>query len=292
MKNGYSLLLGEYFDAEEVEYHDCKVFQITCPSCYEPVFKVARDGASSSVEYLSHYSETKAKPTECELRVKNISNSEKNIHNTKSRDQKLALFLSVFRGMVAQNPIYPNGCDKAQSQLNRSKALKWLKATMFEKQPIMARSNFYQFCDEYVSDIKGVGGVLKTSFSIIMQKRIAFDLWKYLSSAKGRDNYYFLFNHGYLMVMARLNQANETRGRSSDERFLLLKMMDLINGNRKQGMEILTEMSNTTVSAPFAMDGSDFFDKFGAEIMHEMMGALISLPYFEYLKNIERNENH
>ena len=42
MKLGYSLLLGEHIEAEWIEYTDCKVFQIVCPNCKEPIFKVFR----------------------------------------------------------------------------------------------------------------------------------------------------------------------------------------------------------------------------------------------------------
>ena len=52
MKYGFSLLLNEYIHPELVEYKDSKIFQIVCPECYEPIFKVNRN---NKVTYFSHY---------------------------------------------------------------------------------------------------------------------------------------------------------------------------------------------------------------------------------------------
>jgi hypothetical protein len=69
-------------------------------------------------------------------------------------------------------------------------------------------------------------------------------------------------------------------------------MVKLTTVNKKRGMLLLSEMSNTPVGPPYAIEGSNFFNKAAAEIMHEMVGTLISLPYFELLKNINANTTH
>lgn len=294
MKHGYSLLLGEYIDAGHIEYHDCKVFQIVCPVCYEPVFKVERGSDDSLVAYLSHYPETKSEPEACELRVKKISITEKDDRNKKARNQRLEYFLSVLRQMIGKNPMYLKGCEKPQSQLNRSIALKWFKDVAHEHQQEQkfGKPEFYAFAEEYVADITEMGGVIKTLFSLSVQKRIAFDIWNHLISIKGRDNYDFLFNHAYLIVMSRLQQSNDQRGWGVDEEFLANCMAKLITKSKNRGMMILSEMGNTPVGPPFAIEGSNFFNKATSEIMHEMVGTLLTLPYFEWLKNIERSEAH
>ncbi|AFL73662.1 hypothetical protein [Thiocystis violascens] len=294
MKHGYSLLLGEYIDAKHIEYHDCKAFQIVCPACYEPVFKVERGSEDSAVEYLSHYPETKSEPEACELRVKKISIAEKNGHNTKARSQRLEYFLSVLRQMIGKHSMYQKGYEKSQTQLNRSKALKWFRDVAHEHQQEQkfGKPEFYAFAEEYVADIIEMGGVIKTAFSLSVQKRIAFDIWNYLMSIKGRDNYNFLFNHAYLVVMSRLQQSNDQRGWSIDEEFLASCMAKLVTTSKNRGMMILSEMGNTPIGPPFAIEGSNFFNKAVSEIMHEMVGTLLALPYFEWLKNIERSEAH
>lgn len=294
MKHGYSLLLGEYIEASHIEYHDCKAFQITCPACYEPVFKVTRDNEVSTIEYLSHYPETKSEPEECELRVKNISKSDKDNHNIKAQNQRLKYFLSVLREMIGKNPMYPKGYKKSQTKLNRSKSLRQFRNVAHEhqQQQEFSKPEFYTFAEEYVSDITEMGGVIKTAFSLSIQKRIAFDIWNYIMSVKGRDNYNFLFNHAYLVVMSRLQQSHELRGWGIDEEFLASRMAKLISTSKKRGMMILSEMANTPVGPPFAIEGSNFFNKAASEIMHEMVGTLLTLAYFEWLKNIERNDVH
>ena len=224
MKLGYSILLGEYIDAYHIEYADCEAFQIVCPACHEPVFKVSRvpDDAQKSVEYLSHYAASSSYQPDCELRIKSLSTTEYENHNSVSRNQRLEYFLSVLRQMIKQNLIYPNGYKKAQSQLNGSKALKWFRERLYEftlKQN-MTEQDFHNISNEYVDDITSVGGEIKTAFSISVQKRIAFDLWKHLMSQKGQSNYYFLFNHGYINLLGRLAEADRTRGWLPEEELM------------------------------------------------------------------------
>ena len=97
MKTGYSLLLGEYVDAQKVNYVDCKQFQIVCPICKEPIFKVNRELTSTPIEYLSHYQKDKAYIAECELRVRSLSKEEIAKSNSVSRDQRLEYFLGVLK---------------------------------------------------------------------------------------------------------------------------------------------------------------------------------------------------
>mgnify|MGYP000085431440 CR=1 FL=1 len=97
MKIGYSILLGEYIDAQAINYTDCKSFQIVCPICREPIFKVERKDPPPILHYLSHYEKSKAFVSDCELRVKGISDNEKKAENNLARGQKLEYFLSVLK---------------------------------------------------------------------------------------------------------------------------------------------------------------------------------------------------
>lgn len=54
MKLGYSNLLSELIRAELIDYKDSEKFQIVCPCCKEPVFKVIRSNESIPIHYLSH----------------------------------------------------------------------------------------------------------------------------------------------------------------------------------------------------------------------------------------------
>lgn len=94
MKVGYSLLLREFIQADEVDYGDCKDFQITCPSCSEAVFKVG--SADGERRYLSHYRGGTSDVAECELRVASMSRAGMDAANSQSRGQSLELFQKRF----------------------------------------------------------------------------------------------------------------------------------------------------------------------------------------------------
>ncbi len=94
MKIGYSLLLREFVEADEVDYGDCKDFQITCPACSEAVFKVGN--ADNKRRYLSHYRGSKSDVAECELRVASMSRDRMDKTNSESRGQSLELFQKRF----------------------------------------------------------------------------------------------------------------------------------------------------------------------------------------------------
>jgi hypothetical protein len=292
MRLGYSILLGEYIDASHVDYTDCEAFQIVCPACHEPIFKVARlpNKTQNSVEYLSHYAASDSYQIDCELRVKNISEAEYKKQNSISRNQRLEYFLSVLRQMIGQNPIYTNSHKKAHSQLNGSKTLKYFREKLHEHivDQNMTQEIFYNISDEYVDDITSVGGNIKTAFSISVQKRIAFDMWEYLLSKKGQSNFDFLFNHGYVILLSRLMQANTARAWLPEEELMASYLSTLINIDRKEGMHLLSRMGNTPVGPPFAIAGSDLLSKTASEITHEMIGALVVLPFFEQIKNAQK----
>jgi hypothetical protein len=112
MRVGYSLLLREFVDAELVEFGDCESYQITCPACYEPLFKKTRgrvDGAST--HFLSHYSSGEGDEKDCELRVSGIRAEVLTRGNAAARKQALTSFLAVMRQAIvnSQAPLHPPG---------------------------------------------------------------------------------------------------------------------------------------------------------------------------------------
>jgi hypothetical protein len=114
MKLGYSLLLREYVAAEKIDYSDCKNFQIVCPNCKEPIFKVERKIEPQIIHYLSHYNRDKDYVDICELRVIKISSREIESVNNISRNQKLEYFLKVLKDAILENE-YPNNPESINS---------------------------------------------------------------------------------------------------------------------------------------------------------------------------------
>jgi hypothetical protein len=292
MKIGYSLLLGEYINAEDINYVDCKNFQIVCPSCKEPIFKVERQFETQAIpiHYLSHYSKDKAYVDECELRVNKISQAEIETANSLSRNQKLEYFLSVFKDAVLENE-YPQGEENLKSvkfllgKLSKSAAVQMLRDRMYEnaRQQFLGCSEkgIYTLFNSYINDVQTLP---KTSFSIEMQKRIAFDMWKHLLSAKTRGNFHYLFFHSYLMLMSRIEKAKAVRDLHEFELYLHNGMRKLMDSTKQKGQKIFAKMIQYSMGPPYAMENSNLLIKMASEINHEMFGCLLRLPYFEMIR--------
>lgn len=101
MKTGFSEFLLEFVDADDVEYGDCKDFQITCPACREGVFKVGAKGDAR--RYLSHYRGTTSDVADCELRVAAITRATMDRVNGEARGQLLKGFQDHFLDMTLES---------------------------------------------------------------------------------------------------------------------------------------------------------------------------------------------
>jgi len=98
MDLGYSLLLREYVTATEVDYGDCKLFQITCPICHEAIFKAGKYGQDR--QYFSHYAASKADVNHCELRVRSLKQDDLVISNLAGHGQTMDQFFGHFRKFI------------------------------------------------------------------------------------------------------------------------------------------------------------------------------------------------
>ncbi|MBY5436499.1 hypothetical protein [Rhizobium leguminosarum] len=287
MKIGYSNLLGEHLQAEVIHHKDCEPFQVVCPACREPVFKVERSEDVGGIHYLSHYAAAKSFQDDCELRVSALPSELISQDNRTSRDQRLQYFLQVLRDMVAKDKIYTGSPQKSQSLLNRSKAIGWLRLQHYEmaRKLSWSQNDFAEAVSGYTDDLASQGAFLKTAFAAAVQERIAFDMWRSLVSANGRSNYEFLFNHGYVTLLSRLEVAKHGGQPSQPGQLRMYRCLaNLVNASRKSGMQTIGEMAHVEVGPPFALEGMTLLGKALSEIMHEMVGALIALPYFDVLK--------
>lgn len=201
MDIGYSLLLRETLNANTLEYRDCEYFQVVCPICKEPVFKVRRELEEKTVHYLSHYKEDLEEIDEerCELRAKKLSKAKIKSQNSDSRDQKLIFFLSVLKDTVKKNEYRNNDTKKVTRmflQLEKSQPLNFLRKQAYNYSSEMlgglSKKEMMGFFDDYVNDFKEISGDFpETSFSIKLQKEISYDIWKHLLSKKAEENYFF-----------------------------------------------------------------------------------------------------
>jgi hypothetical protein len=291
MQTGYSILLGEYINADAISYRDCEPFQIVCPTCHEPVFKVARSADDNAIEYLSHYKQSGSYDSDCELRVASTPSSEREQHNSQSRDQKLSYFLSVFRSALEQDPYvsYSKGLEYSHKRINRSKALCLFREQHFEigrKGGMAERTQFQDAAEFYLKEVSEFGGVPKTGFSMATQTRIASDMMKLLITGQGKPNYNALFNHSavYLLQRYQTRASNETAERIEVAENIAYFVSGLIQSGKKAGMQLIADMHATPIYPPHVEAPATYLLKVATEIGHEMIGTLLRLPYFELLK--------
>lgn len=288
MKTGYSILLGEFVNATSLAHRDCEPFQIVCPACREPLFKVERATHAEKIDYLSHYQKTSSYVADCELRVAS-SASEQGKHNQDSRNQKLTYFLAVFSKALESDPYvtYSKGLENSHSLINRSKAWRFFREQCFSAAREMAvEANFREYAEFYISEAFGKSGFPVTGFSVETQVRIACDMMKLLSTAPARPNYDKLFNHAAIHLIQRMSNPSETAA-AADVKVMnnVLRFIGvLIQSGERAGMDALREMAATPIYPPFVERPSNYILKVASEIGHEIIGTLLRLPYFEILK--------
>lgn len=297
MRLGYSLLLGEHLEAASIDYGDCGAFQITCPNCREPVFKVRRASADTS-HYLAHYRRNKAYADDCELRVAAITHQTVESHAHCARQQKLSYFLSVLRRALSETifdglPFEQRAAhgERSMRLLEKSKPVGEFGASLYE----MSRRNrrgiageLDKIFEEYLADITrdGQRPFFQTSFSIIVQKRIAGDVWMHLLTPQARANFNALYYHAYLVAIARMEQAERLQRWELDMCFALAK---LSSTSREGGRRLLRDALSYPVESADGARQSSLLGKMNALVAHEMFGLLLRLPYFELLREAQNS---
>jgi len=298
MKIGYSLFLGEIIEAIKIDYTDCKNFQIVCPKCKEPVFKVVRNNNDETIDYLSHYEKDKSYVQDCELRVSKLDDTFIQKLNTNSQNQKLEYFLSVLKESIIENEFKSKEIPKPHnhylSQIKRSKAIAKFREMVFDfsmKHPIYwSEETINEILEDYIGEIKSISGSFyETSFSLQIQKRIAKDIWQHLLTPKTKENYNFLFNYAYYFLITRLEEAAKVRTSNNWEVILHNSMVQIMQKSKDKGLQILTSLGNHPMPENYDGDAPTLFEKLPAEISYEMIGVLLRLPYFEIIKKYNFN---
>lgn len=300
MKLGYSMLLGEYIKAESLDYEDCKSFQIVCPACNEPVFKVVRDTEAGPLNYLSHYKSDSVYVSECELRVEAISSDEAKAANSKSRNQFIKHFMSVLRETIISSE-YKDGTNGKKAtvgllnRLEKSKGLAAIRETTFahsfEQIKTVSDDELNEYFDSYVDDVTLQGEEdFNTQFSLETTKRIGGDIWKHLLSPKMKPNYNFIFNHAYLTLLSRLELSKGQGTMNEWEEYLYVRMQKLISAKKQKAEKIVEDLRRYQLYPPITLYPSSIFIKMMAEITHEILGCLLRLPYLNILKTAKNGE--
>lgn len=287
MKRGHSILLGEIVDAALLSYDDCRAWQVVCPACHEPIFKAVRE-ALESVHYLSHYPAAQAYAPDCELRVARLDEREIERGNIESRGQKLALYLQVLRSTILARE-YANSSGNGIKSVMRSKALRPLREIARQFTCSFPAEDFAGAARHYIEqDVGADSPMWRTSFSMAVQQRIAWDIWRSIGTEVAAPNHDFLWCHGYIYALFRIELAQKAGTSKPPSDKLGSYMARLLMSSRPTGEALRSEMLGTPTPEGFAERGSNYLMKMMAEVSHEMIGCLLRLPYYEILQ--EQNQ--
>jgi hypothetical protein len=289
---GYSLLLGEVIDSASISYDDCRPFQIVCPACREPVFKVVRDAPPVPAQYLSHYAVDDAYDKDCELRVANMGRREVEAANATARGQSLKLFLRVLQETILTSQYDAENRIRAEQfarKLREAPGLRRYREAMFEHAYESCRGmkldEADEFLQDYVDDVTAGGEEFpRTAFALSTQKRIAWDVWRHILSPAARGNYTFLVSHGAVHFLARIELAQKAHDLLPYEHLIVQTLAAFAESGPKEADELLRRLAGMYVGPPHALEDSDALSKMSAEITHESLGILLRLPYFDLLK--------
>lgn len=297
MKLGYSILLGETLEASVLQYRDCERFQVICPVCKEPIFKVRRPaGKLEEMHYFSHYASQKAYQGQCELRVTGTEARAIAHANAVSREQRLTYFLSVLRRTIGNTPIYTDSAEKTHWKMNKSPAVLLLRSLIWEQTVLPNREVLFdQGAEDYLWSLDESGWALATTFSLERQRQIARDMWLMICTPAGHGNFDFLWNHAFMREFNTIIGSVERN--DGLERQVMNKhaeyMMRILEAKKSDVDPLLHEMASTLLPATFnkirgeddpSGDQSTFFTRMLSNVTIEMFGTLLELPYFELLK--------
>lgn len=278
MKTGYSLLLGELVPATAVEHADTVGFQICCPECRDPVFKVARtQGDNATVEFFSHHRAPKDVVAECELRVGAIGDAEIASRNAASRGQTLKAFLSVLRDALALDvamyrPLTP---QQSHSVMRSYPKMAWLFEYMEIALVNSELDGFAAMADYYLGSIEQAGMRLETGFSRGIQRRIALDIVEHLRAPHMAKSRSYLIEHVFCYGCTTLANRNELTPFMADVK----RLYDLAQDTSPAFERAFDQLQNGTY------DGNVGFHLLTYHIQQDVMSCLLRLPYMKMLAN-------
>lgn len=284
MKLGYSNLLGEYVKANVLEYRDCEHWQIVCPACREPVFVCKRN--DTGTHYLSHYRAGKAYDSDCELRVKGVSDGDITVANSAARSQKIRFFLRELKtAVVSGDACNSIACDSAwfSNYYNIIKKSKGVRAFL-EKAIRKYRSGGVipagDICRALLRRAEEIGAFdeYTSGFSATTQTRIVVDIEKHLKTNPVAPNLKFILRTAFLYRFNMLQAKLQSFGLDEAEEAWIYFMNDLIYHANKRAVDrmcaIHKRLSNSVTEGLFV----------------NVTDMLLSVNWFNVLKTAQTKE--
>ncbi|MCP4138335.1 MAG: hypothetical protein GY754_45660 [bacterium] len=295
MKLGFSLFLRKYIKPGNVEYGDCKTFQIICPECKEPVFKVSR---KENVDYFSHYKKDKTLVEQCELRVNAISIQFEESANNESRKQSLKSFLEVLQDIIWENEYDDNTLMKSKKiffRMNKCQTYSEfiIKLIHSMRQIASNKNEIFSMFDESIENIYREQEEFTTEFSINLQKNFAYDFYQHILAGHSKTNYFFLMIHAFILLYNRLKDIQDNEMKEWEKTLYAYMNQYLNTQNREKRMKVFYKLANQEIISPYTHDRIDLFSMFGSQLQYHAFAILLRIPYLKILqKNVNLPENY
>lgn len=195
MRFGYSLLLREFLEAEELDFGDTEQFQVTCPVCREPVFKKERrrpDGGST--HFLSHFRAGSEAEKDCELRVASVGREHLAPFSAEGRGQTLQGFLAVLKDAIIDSQSMIFDPVKYRQAINRVQARPIFADFLKYGREVLATFHASEGAREQVADMIGSFPRFQAHSKFWHRRQAAYvlDVIQHLLTPPARQNLSFL----------------------------------------------------------------------------------------------------
>lgn len=283
MKLGYSNLTGELIDAFLITSGDCAPFQIVCPACREPVFKVERD---EGLHYLAHYRDNPLVPSDCELRVRAFGTQEVHDVCARAQAQRLKYFLEVLRDAVWKT-IEPRSepTSSARGLLKRFQKSKFLGELRDLSREVLSSTGAPEQFDGMARFyLQESGEQLTTALGQATHLRIARDIYRTLLTLPQRANFDFVWCAAYLEFGARQSAASQVRKLEAFEVRMRQAHDMFARLPRHYSRSLFEQMRHERVPEAFRGDCETLAFRFLSEIAHEMIGVITRVDYLALLR--------
>lgn len=276
MKHGFSLVLTQYLEAAEVDYDDCRSFQIVCPNCYEAVFKAGSD--PDGRQYLSHYASSASNVPECELRVASTSAQTMTERNAESHGQHLALFQQRFVDLLSEQ-FFPDAARRGIATAHVAKMIARPSYREFVRDVRNGLARIVVSEDSTAALIDAEQGYAGQSpFWRRRQMHYARSFVKHVAAPNSLRTLYFAIAMGILHQSA-VAMRRGTSGMHADEG---VQMMDMLMGASEADLKRYLKELGAARGNPSPMS------IMRATAMHALRAALIEFPYVEAIRTAVR----
>lgn len=285
MKYGYSLFLQEYVNPKDVDYEDTRLFQIICPECKEPVFKVSRE---KTYNYFSHYKKDETLIKQCELRVNSISSSKINEVSVQSRNQKLSEFLKVFQDLIWNDDTRQNDIPEIKKHyymLQRSSIFSEIRIDLLKYGKVAVKDKNYmlEMFDEVIEDKFNKAEIYNSVFALNIQKEYAFDFMNHLVAGHSKTNFLFLLSIAFIELYYDLKRKT---GELQEWEELLLSGFTRFfrTRNDKKRTKIFQDLASQEIISQDTGLPMDGYLLFSVKLFEYAFGILLRIPYLEILQ--------